>query len=161
MDEPFDPPGARWIPVAPQLRSVWLFWLFAMCGFLALVGVGLGFATNWVIGGLVLAGAVVLALAGTVAVGRRVRAWGYDIGADALTIRSGVLFRSLVVVPYARMQYVDVEAGPVDRQFGIAAVQLHTASASTDARIPGLLAADAAALRDQLARLGETRSVGL
>ena len=71
------------------------------------------------------------------------------------------LFRELVVVPHARIQYVDVQAGPLVRKFGLAGVQLHTASASTDASIPGLPAAEAAELRDQLARLGETRSVGL
>ncbi len=71
------------------------------------------------------------------------------------------MFRQLVVVPYARMQYVDVQAGPLLRRFGLATVQLHTASAATDARIPGLEAQVAADLRDELARLGETKSVGL
>jgi membrane protein YdbS with pleckstrin-like domain len=90
-----------------------------------------------------------------------VHAIGYDVGADALTITNGIMFRQLVVVPYARMQYVDVQAGPLLRRFGLATVQLHTASAATDARIPGLAAQVAADLRDELARLGETKSVGL
>jgi uncharacterized protein len=40
-------------------------------------------------------------------------------------------------------------------------VQLHTASASTDARVPGLAAAEAQRLRDRLAALGEARATGL
>jgi membrane protein YdbS with pleckstrin-like domain len=40
-------------------------------------------------------------------------------------------------------------------------VQLHTAAAATDARIPGLRSADAAGLRDRLAQLGEARASGL
>lgn len=161
MDEPFDPPGAAWTPVAPQLRSAQLLVLAIATGVLALVAVALGLLAGWWWGGPPLVVAVAAFAIGWRVIDRRVRSWGYDVGADALTIRHGVLLRELVVVPYARMQYVDVEAGPIDRWFGIAAVQLHTASAATDARIPGLLAADAAALRDELARLGETKSVGL
>ena len=85
----------------------------------------------------------------------------YGIVGNVLQVQTGVLFRQLVVVPYARMQYVDVQAGPLLRRFGLATVQLHTASAATDARIPGLDAQVAADLRDELARLGETKSVGL
>ena len=58
---------------------------------------------------------------------RQVRAIGYAERDDDLLVRKGILFRSLVVVPYGRMQYVDVSAGPLDRKLGIATVQLHTA----------------------------------
>ncbi len=71
------------------------------------------------------------------------------------------MFKRLVVVPYGRMQLVDVTRGPIDRQFGLAAVQLHTAAATTDASIPGLTPEVAADLRDRLASLGESRSAGL
>jgi hypothetical protein len=54
-----------------------------------------------------------------------------------------------------------VTAGPVDRWLGITTVQLHTAAATTDASIPGLLPDQAAALRDRLAAVGERRSAGL
>jgi membrane protein YdbS with pleckstrin-like domain len=59
------------------------------------------------------------------------------------------------------MQYVDVYAGPVDRIFGLAKVQLHTASARSDAYIPGLSPQEAARLRDRLASRGEARLAGL
>ena len=113
---------------------------------------------------------VVIALAAVIAVlyvwawiliGRRVRSFAYTERANDLLVTSGILFRRLVVVPYGRMQLVDVKAGPIDRWFGIASVQLHTAAATTDAQIPGLEPADAAVLRDRLAAIGEQRSAGL
>ena len=59
------------------------------------------------------------------------------------------------------MQYVDVTAGPLERSFRLATVQLHTAAAASDARIPGLPPAEASRLRDRLTALGEDRAEGL
>lgn len=101
-----------------------------------------------------LAGAIVL-------LRRHARAIGYAEREDDLLVVKGVLFRELVVVPYGRMQYVDVTAGPFDRLLGLATVKLQTASATTDATIPGLAEAEAARLRDRLAALGEARTAGL
>lgn len=95
------------------------------------------------------------------AVQRRVAAWGYCERADDLLVRRGVLVQRLSVVPYGRMQYVDVVAGPLERRFGLATVTLHTAAAATDAFVPGLTADEATRLRDRLAALGEARQAGL
>ncbi len=76
-------------------------------------------------------------------------------------VTRGIMFRSLVVVPYGRMQLVDVHAGPLDRAFGIARLQLHTAAATTDATIHGIPVEEARRLRDRLAALGEARTAGL
>ncbi len=89
--------------------------------------------------------------------GRRARSWGYAERADDLLVTRGILMRRLVIVPYGRMQLVDVQAGPIDRALGLARVQLHTAAATTDASIPGLPPDVAAALRDQLALLDAGR----
>jgi hypothetical protein len=94
-------------------------------------------------------------------VGRRFRAWGYLERADDLLVRRGVLFSRLSVVPYGRMQFVDVSAGPLERSFRLATVRLHTAAAASDARIPGLEPDEAARLRDRLAELGEAQAAGL
>jgi uncharacterized protein len=91
----------------------------------------------------------------------RYRSWGYLERADDLVVRHGLLFRQLTVVPYGRMQFIDVSAGPIDRLFGLATVQLHTAAAASDARIPGLEQAEADRLRDRLASLGEAQATGL
>jgi membrane protein YdbS with pleckstrin-like domain len=94
-------------------------------------------------------------------IGRRVRSYAYCEREHDLLVTSGILFRRTVIVPYGRMQLVDVTAGPIDRWFGITTVQLHTAAATTDATIPGLEPEVAAAVRDRLARKGENRSAGL
>ncbi|MFI1682035.1 PH domain-containing protein [Streptomyces sp. NPDC020607] len=93
--------------------------------------------------------------------GRNWRSWRYAERADDLLISRGVLWRKETVVPYGRMQLVEVTSGPVERRFGLASVQLRTAAAATDARIPGLLPEEAERLRDRLTELGEARSAGL
>jgi uncharacterized protein len=92
---------------------------------------------------------------------RSLRSWGYAERGDDLLVRHGILYRRLSIVPYGRMQFVDVTAGPLERLLGLATVQLHTAAAATDARIPGLPPAEAARLRDRLTALGEARAEGL
>ncbi|GAA4223418.1 hypothetical protein GCM10022254_00480 [Actinomadura meridiana] len=89
------------------------------------------------------------------------RAYGYAERVDDLIVTHGVLVKRLVVVPYGRMQFVDVTAGLLERWMGIATVRMHTAAAATDATIPGLPSAEAAQLRDRLARMGEARGMGL
>ncbi len=111
----------------------------------------------------VAAGAAAL-VAGAVAqvfVTRRVHAWGYAERDDDLFVRRGVLYARLSVIPYGRMQFIDVTAGPIERAFGLATVRMHTAAAASDARIPGLAADEAARVRDRLAELGEAQAAGL
>jgi membrane protein YdbS with pleckstrin-like domain len=96
-----------------------------------------------------------------VLVARNARWWGYAERDEDLYIKHGALFRALVVVPYGRMQFVDVQAGPLEQAFKIATVHLHTASPGTSARIPGLPADEAARLRDRLTALGEAQAAGL
>lgn len=125
--------------------------------FLVVVGVASGSATAF--GGAGAAAAAGLLLVPLVA--RRYRSWGYAEREDDLLVRRGVLFTRMSVVPYGRMQFIDVSAGPLERSFGVASVRLHTAAAATDARIPGLERDEAARLRDRLAELGEAQAAGL
>ncbi len=92
---------------------------------------------------------------------RNWRSWRYVEREDDLLISRGVLWRELTVVPYGRMQLVEVTSGPLERRYGLARVQLHTAAATTDAEIPGLAPAEAERLRDRLTELGGARSAGL
>ena len=93
--------------------------------------------------------------------GRSARSWRFRDRDDDLLIDHGLLFRKQIVVPYGRMQFVDVKVDPLDRMLGIATVQLHTAAAASDARIPGLAPDQAQALRDRLAERGQARMSGL
>ena len=92
---------------------------------------------------------------------RQVRAMGYALTDNHLLWRHGVMFRSITVTPYGRMQFVDTSQGPLARWLGIAEVKLHTASASTDATINGLPVAEAERLRQVLSQRGEERMAGL
>jgi membrane protein YdbS with pleckstrin-like domain len=108
--------------------------------------------------------AVLIVLAGLCAerfLARRVAAWGYAERHQDLMVRRGVLVRRQSVIPYGRMQFIDVTAGPIERSLGLATLRMHTAAAHSDARIPGLDREVAATLRDQLAALGEAQAAGL
>jgi hypothetical protein len=159
--EPFDPPDVQWWSPSPRLAAARRL---TTCGPLALLAVlGGVLAVVLDVGWLWIAAAGLLALAvwAWLLIGRQVRAWGYAEREDDLLVRHGVMWRTVVVVPYGRMQFVDVYAGVVDRMFGLAKVQLHTASARSDAYIPGLGPTEAARLRDRLASRGEARLAGL
>jgi uncharacterized protein len=104
---------------------------------------------------------IVLGVVCLVAVRRRFHAWAYQEREEDLVVARGVMFRRQSVVPYGRMQFVDVTAGPVERIFKLSTVKLHTAASGSDARIPGLEQGEAARLRDRLAALGEAKAAGL
>ena len=134
---------------------------------LAVIPLGIaGLVPAWVFAGGGLGIALTAAYAVVVAVlwlllRGRYRSWSYLERDDDLIVRRGLMFRQVSVVPYGRMQFIDVSAGPVDRFFGLATVQLHTAAAASDARIPGLAQEEAERLRDRLASLGEAQATGL
>ena len=133
-----------------------------MLGALIAVGVGAAAAQAGVGAGVGAAGGVVV-VTGVVLrfLRNRFRSWQYQERDEDLVVKRGVAFRRLSVVPYGRMQFVDVTAGPIERLFKLSTIKLHTAAAATDARIPGLERDEAARLRDQLASLGEAKAAGL
>ncbi|MGA7206930.1 MAG: PH domain-containing protein [Specibacter sp.] len=92
---------------------------------------------------------------------RQVRAIGYAERNEDLLIRHGILFHRVMVVPYGRMQYVDVTMGPLERMLGLSTIHLHTASPGTNAMLFGLPAAEASRLREQLSARGEAKLAGL
>jgi membrane protein YdbS with pleckstrin-like domain len=163
VDDLFAPPGPGWQRVSPSLARLRRILLSAALTVLSLTVAGLWMFLSpaaWIPG----TGLVALAAVGIwswVLIGRNARRWGYAELDEELFITRGAMFRRLVVVPYGRMQYVDVQAGPVDRAFGLARVQLHTAAPGTSAHIPGLPAEEAARLRDRLTALGEAQAAGL
>ncbi len=70
---------------------------------------------------------------------RRYNARGYQISADRLRVVRGLLFRADTVVPFGRVQHIDVHQGPLDRFFGIATLTLHTAgNHNASVSLPGL-----------------------
>jgi membrane protein YdbS with pleckstrin-like domain len=159
--EPFEPPGVNWSSVSGRLATARRLTLSPtlLVPAAVLIGVGVVTGVRWF--HLPAAVLVVLTAWAWWMIGRQVPAIGYAEQEDDLLVRSGIMWRQIVVVPYGRLQYVDVQAGPVDRLLGISRVQLHTASASTDAAIPGLPPEEAARLRDRLTARGQARLAGL
>jgi hypothetical protein len=151
-----------WQRPSPRLLRARRIQVAAVAVVVAAIGGLIGGAAGTPVIGLIVAVALlVIGLAGEWFVGRRVAAWGYAERDDDLMVRRGVLIRRQSVVPYGRMQFIDVTAGPVERSLGLATVRMHTAAAASDARIPGLERAEASRLRDQLAQLGEAQAAGL
>jgi membrane protein YdbS with pleckstrin-like domain len=152
----------HWLRPSPAL---WRMRRAEVATFTAVLAGLLGLVFLATLGGL----AALIALAAVLALGaalswfvrRRYRAWGYQERHEDLIVARGVMVRRLSVVPYGRMQFVEVTAGPIERIFRLSTVKLHTAAAASDARIPGLERAEAARLRDRLTELGESMAAGM
>jgi len=88
------------------------------------------------------------------------RNWHYVLADDVLELRHGVVRRVHSAIPYFRVQHVDISQGPLERAMGIARLVVHTASAGTDAAIPGIVRSEAEGLRQIiLARTGSGDAV--
>jgi uncharacterized protein len=162
VNDLFAPADVAWTRVSPKLATLRRL---STAITLAVIGLPATLILRWLSGGRY-AGLAVLVLMAAYAwawvlIGRNQRSWKYAERDDELLVTHGVMFRELVVVPYGRMQFVDVTAGPLERSFGLATVELHTATPATDAKIPGLTADEAARLRDRLSTLGQAQAWGL
>ncbi len=152
--------GLGWHPVSPRLATARLIVLGLVLGPLAVVGVVLAVLLASWLWFAVLAVVVVAAWAGWVIV-RQVSAASWVELDEELVIRRGRLFRTLVSIPYGRLQYVDLQTGPLTRALGIASVEIHTASPESGGVIPGLPVEQAEGLRSRLAARGDAQRAGL
>jgi len=162
MNDLFAPPAEAWQRLAPRAANARaldtaignLLWLAA-------VVVATWFFLPWWVP--VLAGAVGLVWLVwiTVRAWRWTRAFGFAERERDLLIATGLWTRKLTVIPYSRMQSVQVHSGPIERLWGIARVSLVTASVESRATIPGLAEADATRLRDRLIVAGEEQALPL
>ncbi|WP_271396285.1 PH domain-containing protein [Neomicrococcus lactis] len=168
--EPIDPVGIEWSRVSEKYLKVRV--ISALIGhvvFVVILSVPLvmrllgvwTWPAEWIAWALPIAGLIWTIIDVLFIIPRQVRAIGYAERQEDLLIRSGIMFRKLMVVPYGRMQYVDVEAGPVDRAFGLCKVKMHTASPSANPEIPGIPETEGARLREQLSARGEAKLAGL
>lgn len=162
-DQAFAPGGdLRWSPISRRhalhrlvTAALWAIPVGGVGGFIVWGNGGLTPTVLW--GVAVVLGVVLTSLVAEL----DRRTYGYVERQDDLMVTHGVFVKRLIVVPYGRMQFVDVTAGLLERWMGIATVRMHTAAAATDATIPSLPTTEAALLRDRLAQKGEERSMGL
>ena len=88
---------------------------------------------------------------------RRYQSWGYRIDDKVLETRNGNLFQTTRLLPLNRLQHVDLQQGPLERIYGLARLELHTAGTqNASITIPGLAREEAVRLRDHLVALGGT-----
>ena len=143
------------VPLERRVLSLWrMRAALALGAASALVLAGGAGAGAWVVGATL---ALVLGLGGGLLVRWWTalvwRGWQFRIGEDALHLRHGVLVRRESTIPFHRVQHIDLEAGPLERRMGLTSLVLRTASASSDATIPGIDASEANDLREQILRL--------
>lgn len=80
----------------------------------------------------------------------RHRTWRYAVRPAEIDLQRGVVVRRRTIIPMARVQHVDTEAGLVARMLDITTLSVHTAAGEHE--IPGLRESRAYALRTQIAR---------
>lgn len=169
-DDLYAPPRGEWTPVSPKLTTGRRLTTGAVCLVLALIGIGLWVtavasfdapaAGAWIGAPIIVIAVVIFAWVWWWA-SRNRASWGYLEADEELHVRGGIMFRRVVVVPYGRMQFVDVQSGPVATRLGYASVTLHTAASSSAAEIPGVSTREAHRLRDRLTELGESHDAGV
>ncbi|MFJ2621775.1 PH domain-containing protein [Glutamicibacter sp. NPDC087344] len=163
MESPTERSPNNFQPVAPEYYRVKLIsWALntAIYLLIALVPLILKLFTINVPLWLILAPPLLVALIALLVLRllrRRIRALGYAERAEDLMVRSGVMWRKQLVIPYGRMQYVEVTSGPLERRYGLCKLTLNTAAGSATAVIPGLYEATGQELRERLSAAGEAK----
>lgn len=152
--------GADLVPLSPRVRRLWwaqsalsVLWLVILAGAVDL------FAPlplpPWALPGIVAAVAAPFAVVLPIL---RYARWRYAVRPHDLWIRQGVVWVTVSVIPFSRLQFVDTRQGPLDRAFRLAELVVHTAALGTSARLPGLDVQEAEQLRERLAQVEDDGS---
>lgn len=89
------------------------------------------------------------------------RRTGFLATRTALLLRTGIVARSLAIVPHERTQSIALTQGPLERRLGLAGVELHSTPGPVKPRVPHLSVATAEALfAEQAARAARARTPG-
>jgi len=155
-----DPIPADLQPVEPAYRNALrvqaaIFWVPLFIGALVLDRLLLA---ETPFGGLLPAVIGFIALSGVmVAPDRIYRRLGYAIDGRLLRAVRGWLFHTDTIVPFVRVQHIDVTRGPIDKIFGTASLVVHTAGTHNSVVVlPGLSPERASEIREAIR--GEIRA---
>ena len=116
---------------------------------------------DWLFARLIPGLLMLVGLSGTLYALKKVRLKSYAVRTHDIAYRSGLFWRKVVVLPFNRIQHVEVTSGPLQRRYALATLKFYTAGGrSVDLKIEGLLAEDAERLRANIlensALAGET-----
>ena len=79
------------------------------------------------------------------------RRLGYSVDSGLLRVVRGWLFHTDTIVPFVRVQHIDVKRGPIDKLFGTASLVVHTAGTHNSiVSLPGLSPDRANAIREDI-----------
>ena len=93
---------------------------------------------------------------------RRTRALGYSLRPNHLMARQGVLFRHVTSIPYGRIQYVDVDSGPLERDHHLVRLTIRTAGVTASkVTLYGIPTECGQQLRELLIRRADERMAAL
>ena len=137
--------------------SGFIFSAFVLSG--ALIGLlilGLNIGTNSIWIGIALLATLICVLTFIAAwfwppLEHRRASWRLD--SEGLEIHRGVLWRHQITIPLGRVQHADVSQGPLQRQFELGTLTIHTAGTeNASVALEGLAHWTAIELRDQIVR---------
>ena len=163
-------PEPQWVPAASGYLTVRFVHTISALAFPILAGVAL-YCAGAFFGGpeaLRIVGLAVIAVFGLwglwwiLTTPRRTRALGYALESNHLMARRGIVFRSMSSMPYGRIQYVDVDSGPLERMCGVARLTVRTAGTTTGTMVLfGIPLNVAEELRADLVRRADERMAAL
>ena len=163
-------PEPQWVPAASGYLTVRFVHTISALAFPSLAGVAL-YCAGAFFGGpeaLRIVGLAVVAVFGLwglwwiLTTPRRTRALGYALESNHLMARRGIVFRSMSSMPYGRIQYVDVDSGPLERMCGVARLTVRTAGTTTGTMVLfGIPLNVAEELRADLVRRADERMAAL
>lgn len=163
-------PEPQWVPAASGYLTVRFVHTISALALPILAGAAL-YCTGAFFGGpevLRIIGLAVIAVFGLwglwwiLTTPRRTRALGYALESNHLMARRGIVFRSMSSMPYGRIQYVDVDSGPLERMCGVARLTVRTAGTTTGTMVLfGIPLNVAEELRADLVRRADERMAAL
>ena len=84
---------------------------------------------------------------------RRYERLGFALGDEDLRVARGYFFRTDTIVPFVRVQHIDVGQGVIERRYGLSHLVVHTSGThNSTVTLPGLPARHAAEMRDAIRR---------
>lgn len=166
LDEPFSATDPRTARVSPKLVKVRFlgnlaWWAIFLVACIALHVVTVVLSWPWWVH-LFAIPVYIFVAQRILLMPRRTRALGYLTRENDIVFREGILFRSVTILPYGRIQDININEGPIERAYGLSTITLKTAGGSlSDVSIPGLERHEAERIRDLVTREAHEKMAAL
>lgn len=130
-----------------ELIAATIFWAVVFIAIISIFFVADVVEIKWV-KFVVLTGALILAGMSYTFLILEFKRMKYALREHDIIYSSGYVWRENTVVPFSRIQHVEVTEGPIDRLFDLSKLKIYTAGgSSSDLSIPGLLPKQAESLK--------------